>query len=49
MNIMQLIKRIETPRPWSEGEKIPWNDSGFSKRMLQYHLTQEHNLASRSG
>lgn len=24
MNIMQLIKRIETPDPWSEGEKIPW-------------------------
>ncbi len=47
MNIMQLIKRIETPRPWREGEKIPWNDSEFSERMLKYHLTQEHDLASR--
>lgn len=47
MNIMQLITRIETPEPWSEGEKIPWNDSGFSERMLEYHLTQEHDLASR--
>ena len=47
MNIKQLIKRIETPEPWSEGEKIPWNDSGFSERMLEYHLTQEHDLASR--
>jgi SAM-dependent methyltransferase len=47
MNIMQLIKRIETPEPWSEGEKIPWNDSGFSERMLKHHLTQDHDLASR--
>ena len=47
MNIMQLITRIETPEPWSEGEKIPWNDSGFSERMLEHHLAQEHNLASR--
>ena len=47
MNIMQLIKRSETPEPWGEGEKIPWNDSGFSERMLKHHLTQEHDLASR--
>ncbi len=47
MNIMQLVTRIETPEPWSEGEKIPWDDPGFSERMLEYHLTQEHDLASR--
>ena len=47
MNLMQLIARIETPEPWSEGEKIPWNDSQFSERMLKHHLTQEHDLASR--
>ena len=47
MNIMQLITRKETPEPWSEGEKIPWNDSEFSERMLRHHLTQEHDLASR--
>jgi ubiquinone/menaquinone biosynthesis C-methylase UbiE len=47
MNIMQLITRNETPEPWSEGEKIPWNDPEFSERMLKYHLTQEHDLASR--
>jgi SAM-dependent methyltransferase len=47
MNIMQIIQRIETPEPWCEGEKIPWNDPGFSERMLEYHLTQEHDLASR--
>jgi ubiquinone/menaquinone biosynthesis C-methylase UbiE len=47
MNIKQLITRTETPKPWSEGEKIPWNDPKFSERMLGYHLTQDHDLASR--
>ena len=47
MNILELVKRIETPKPWSEGEKIPWNDPEFSERMLKQHLTQEHDLASR--
>jgi len=47
MNLMKLIKKVETPEPWSEGEKIPWNDPGFSERMLEHHLTQEHDLASR--
>jgi ubiquinone/menaquinone biosynthesis C-methylase UbiE len=47
MNMMQLITRVETPEPWSEGEKIPWNDPEFSERMLEHHLTQEHDLASR--
>ena len=44
---MDIVKRIPVPDPWSEGEKIPWNDSEFSKRMLQYHLAQDHDLASR--
>ena len=47
MNIKQIVKRIKTPEPWSEGEKIPWNEPGFSERMLEHHLTQEHDLASR--
>ncbi len=47
MNLMQLISRIEVPEPWSEGEKIPWNESEFSERMLEYHLAQDHDLASR--
>jgi len=47
MNLLDIIERTPVPEPWSEGEKIPWNDSGFSERMLEYHLTQEHDLASR--
>ncbi len=29
------------------GRKIPWDEPGFSKRMLAEHLTQDHDLASR--
>ncbi|MCP4634514.1 MAG: class I SAM-dependent methyltransferase [candidate division Zixibacteria bacterium] len=32
---------------WDGQYKIPWNEPDFSKRMLQEHLSQEHNLASR--
>ena len=27
--------------------KIPWDDAGFSQRMLENHLSQEHDWASR--
>jgi SAM-dependent methyltransferase len=35
------------PKPWAEGEKIPWNDPDFSRRMLKEHLSQKHDAASR--
>lgn len=47
MNISQLHKRPIPAQPWAEGEKIPWNEPGFSQRMLKEHLTQEHDAASR--
>lgn len=47
MNLMELIQRAPTPSPWTEGEKIPWNEPGFSARMLKDHLNQNHDLASR--
>jgi SAM-dependent methyltransferase len=47
MNFIEFIQRQPTPSPWSEGEKIPWNEPGFSQRMLQEHLSQEHDAASR--
>jgi len=46
MNLLDIIERKTNPQPWSEGEKIPWNEPGFSKRMLREHLSQEHDLAS---
>lgn len=47
MDLTDLINRNPAPEPWSEGEKIPWNDPAFSQRMLQEHMSQAHDLASR--
>lgn len=47
VNLNDLINRTPYPAPWSEGDKIPWNDPAFSKRMLREHLSQEHDAASR--
>ena len=45
--LLDIVNRIPKPTPWSEGDNIPWNDPGFSERMLAEHLSQEHDLASR--
>lgn len=47
LSLSQFVSKTETPEPWSEGEKIPWNDSAFSNRMLREHLSQQHDAASR--
>jgi SAM-dependent methyltransferase len=47
MNLIDLVERRAEPEPWAEGEKIPWDDLGFSERMLQEHLTDRHDAASR--
>ena len=47
MNLTELIHRTPRPVPWTEGEKIPWNEPGFSARMLREHLSQDHDAASR--
>lgn len=47
MKLIDIIHRQSNPQPWSEGEKIPWNDPAFSKRMLKEHLSQAHDAASR--
>ncbi len=49
MNLTDLIQRTLKPIPWQEGEKIPWNDPAFSRRMLREHLSQKHDAASRRG
>jgi SAM-dependent methyltransferase len=47
MNLNDIVHRNMAPKPWQEGEKIPWNEPGFSRRMLKEHLTQRHDAASR--
>jgi SAM-dependent methyltransferase len=46
-DLIDIVGREMDPLPWSEGEKIPWNDPDFSRRMLREHLTQKHDAASR--
>lgn len=47
MNLIEVVRRTTVPEPYSEGEKIPWDDPEFSARMLKYHLSQDHDAASR--
>ena len=47
MHLNDLIKRSSPPIPWFEGDNIPWNEPGFSQRMLKEHFSQEHDAASR--
>lgn len=45
--LFDLLDRARPPAPWAEGDNIPWDDPGFSERMLAEHLSQAHDLASR--
>ena len=47
MNLFDIIHRTPAPAPWAEGDKIPWHDPDFSRRMLREHLSQAHDAASR--
>jgi SAM-dependent methyltransferase len=47
MKLEDILHRTIPPEPWDEGDKIPWDDPEFSRRMLREHLSQAHDLASR--
>ena len=47
MNLLDIVNRTPSPRPWEEGDKIPWNDPNFSRRMLAFHTGQANDAASR--
>ncbi|NLS97799.1 MAG: class I SAM-dependent methyltransferase [Planctomycetaceae bacterium] len=38
---------LQNDRTWHGAYKIPWDDPGFSRRMLREHLSQDHDMASR--
>ena len=46
MNLLDIVGST-APQAWQEGDNIPWNEAGFSQRMLQEHLSQAHDAASR--
>jgi SAM-dependent methyltransferase len=47
MTLLDLVNRKPVPEPWGEGDNIPWDEPGFSSRMLAEHLSQAHDAASR--
>ena len=47
MQLLDIVNRGEPAEPWVEGHNIPWDEPGFSARMLREHLSQEHDAASR--
>lgn len=46
MTVRDFINGIPR-RPWQGLSRIPWDDPGFSARMLREHLDQSHDRASR--
>ena len=46
-DLLAVVRRPPRPEPWAEGDNIPWHEPGFSARMLDEHLSQEHDAASR--
>ncbi len=47
LSLLDIVNRTNPPAPWAEGDNIPWDNPAFSERMLQEHLSQQHDLASR--
>jgi len=47
MKLTEIVQRAPVPAPWEEGGNIPWNEPSFSRRMLDQHLSQDHDRASR--
>jgi SAM-dependent methyltransferase len=47
VNLLELVRRPPVLESGNEGEKIPWHEPAFSRRMLEEHLSQSHDMASR--
>ncbi|HBT97503.1 MAG TPA: class I SAM-dependent methyltransferase [Desulfobulbaceae bacterium] len=47
MNLLELILSDGQSEKYEQGSKIPWDDPDFSRRMLENHLSQDHDWASR--
>lgn len=47
MDISNIILNQSTVKLMPGESKIPWNDAEFSQRMLENHLSQDHDWASR--
>lgn len=48
MRLPDIAARPIPPTDWDSWTKIPWDEPGFSARMLENHLSQAHDWASRT-
>ncbi|MEW5960995.1 MAG: methyltransferase domain-containing protein [Chloroflexota bacterium] len=46
--LWKIYRRPEQPQPWTQGGNLPWDEPGFSERMLREHLDESHGAASRA-
>lgn len=47
MKLRDIIEHKSLSSSGTSGGKIPWNEPAFSQRMLDNHLSQQHDWASR--
>lgn len=47
MKLSDILRRDLEPRPWAEGERVPWDDPVISAQVLKEHLSQTSSAASR--
>lgn len=46
--MMSFFEAAPSPKElWDGRYKIPWDEAGFSSRMLDFHLCPDHDMASR--
>ncbi len=49
MNLLEFTLSGGTYASGEKGSKIPWNDPDFSHRMLENHLSQNHDMFQAAG
>ncbi len=47
-SLQKIAAARRPPIPWQDGDKIPWHDPEFSRRLMAVHLDQANHMASRS-
>jgi SAM-dependent methyltransferase len=45
--LWKIYRRPDRPQAWVGGGNLPWDEPGFSERMLREHLDESHGAASR--
>ena len=46
--LRRILDARRPPRPWQDGDQLPWSDPAFSRRMLDVHLDPSTHMASRA-